>query len=356
MTIEPFYCTRETLKDALDVAETARTNAQIDRQLASATEAVDGQLCRGRMAFSLLDTTRYYDWPVLDGGGAWRLWLDDGPWVSVSSVSVAGVAINSSNYYLLPLNEGPPFVELQILRNTGATFAGSSTPQKAVAITGTAGYRDDRVSAGALNGAVNASVTTWTLTDGSVAGVGDLLVCESERAVVAGRTWVDSGQTLAGGGLASSNAGVALTPSGLATAFAVGEQLTIDSEVFDVVDIVGSALRVRRAADGSVLAAHTAGAAINVKRGYTVVRGCMGTTAASHSDTTAVQVHRPPQLVRELCLAEAITGLLSAKAGYSRSMRLNSDSAVKQVLGTGLDQLRAAVVKRHGKQMRVGAV
>lgn len=353
----PTYATRESVKSTLDVMETARANDQIDSALESATEDIDGMLRCGRYGFSLLDATKYYDWPARDSGGAWALWLTDAQLISASSLIAGGVAVSSSDYYLSPENDGPPYRRLQLLRNTSATFGGGPTPQKQIAITGTWGCRDDRDTAGTLASSVTSSATTWALSNGGVAGVGDLLICDTERAVVTGRTWVDSTQTL-GVSLASSNAATTLTPSGAASAFAAGESLMIDSESMLVTDVVGSTLTVRRAMEGTALAAHSSGAVVYANRGYTVGRGQMGTLAASHAGGATVEVHRPPALIAELCRALAITTLQQGRAGYARMVRVtNSDSGTKPMqLAAGITDLIERATQRWGRTTKVGAV
>jgi hypothetical protein len=57
----PFYATREEIKAELDMKETARSNARIDRALADATEAVRRAV--PPPIFYPVLTTRYFDWP-----------------------------------------------------------------------------------------------------------------------------------------------------------------------------------------------------------------------------------------------------------------------------------------------------
>ena len=348
---EPSYCTREAIKSTLDVAETARTNSQIDRVRAQATDSVDGLLYRGRLGFSLTDATRYFPWPELDSGGSWRLYLEQNGLVALTALVAGGVTIPTSSVYLEPINDGPPYARLELVRNLNVSFGGGPTPQRQIAITGTWGFRDDREPAGTLSGAINSATTAIALSSGAVAGVGDLLVCDSERLVVTGRAWVSTGSTLGGSGLTASNAGASLT----GPTVAVGEELLVDSEMMLVVDVAGSTTVVRRAWDGSTLALHANGATVYANRGYVVARGAQGTVAASHADAAAVDVHRPPALIRELALAEAISTLLQSQAGYARSIRTGQESS-KEVIGRGLQDLRERAASRYGRNVKIGAV
>lgn len=61
MTIStPCYATREEVKSALDIKQTARNNDQVDRAIDSASRAVEGLL--HRVFYPTFDT-RYVDWP-----------------------------------------------------------------------------------------------------------------------------------------------------------------------------------------------------------------------------------------------------------------------------------------------------
>ncbi len=54
------YSTREDVKTALDIKESARVNAQIDRALAGARDSVE-TLCNRK--FYPQAATRVFDWP-----------------------------------------------------------------------------------------------------------------------------------------------------------------------------------------------------------------------------------------------------------------------------------------------------
>jgi len=77
-----------------------------------------------------------------------------------------------------------------------------------------------------------------------------------------------------------------------------------------------------------------------------VTRGALGTTAASHTSTTAIAVHKVPTLIRDLCSAEATTGLIQEMAGYARTVGTDN---VRQVLGVGLEDLRDRARARYAR-------
>lgn len=61
MTISrPCYATREQVKQALDIKESARSDLQIDIAIEAASDSVDGLLHR---VFYPQVMTRYFDWP-----------------------------------------------------------------------------------------------------------------------------------------------------------------------------------------------------------------------------------------------------------------------------------------------------
>src|SRR5690606_34488219 len=132
----------------------------------------------------------------------------------------------------------------------------------------------------------------------------DLIKLGTEHMVVTGRSMLDTGQNI-GADLDASNSAVTVAVTD-GTAFSAGETLLIGSERMLIVDVAGNNLIVKRAWDGSVLAAHTSGADIYASRTLTVERGALGTTAATHLDNAAVSRHVVPGAVRALAVAEAL--------------------------------------------------
>jgi hypothetical protein len=268
------------------------------------------------------------------------LWLDGNELVSLTSLTIDGVAVAASTYDLVPTT-GPPF--------TGINFGGVVSSGE-YSVVGVFGYRDDQAVAGALAAAISStSATTLNVGDGSLIGVGDVLVIDTERLQVTGRTWLTSAQT---GSLTASAADVTLAVA-TGSAFHVGEQLLIDSERLTVVDIAGNNLTVKRAQDGSVLAAHST-ATVYTSRTLTVVRGVLGTTAATHLDTTAVTKQEYPSLVRSYSIALACNQVMQEGGAYSRD--LGTGDAKGPAVGGGLDAIRRDLRTAHGRQARQRSV
>lgn len=348
----PFYATREEIKAELDVKETARSNSRIDRALADATEAVHG-LCH--RVFYPTATTKYFDWPGSQNGTSYRLWLDANELISVTALSSGGTVIASTDYLLEPNQYGPPYTHVEIDLAGPAAFGGGDTHQRDVSITGLFGYRNDETPAGTIVEGLDASETGVDVDAAASAavGVGSLLRIDSERIIVTGRANLDTGQTLGGAGLTNQNNAVTVAVQSGA-AFAAGEAILIDGERMLVEDIAGNGLVVKRAWDGSTIAAHSVGATIYAPRTLTVQRAALGTTASTH--LTAATVHRwdAPGPVRQLCIAEALTDLLQGRSGYARTA--GSGDSEREVSGRGLGDLRKRVYVSHGRKARTRAV
>lgn len=345
-----WYCTREDVKSALDSKETARNYAQIDRAIEAASRATEGFLHR---TFAPVLATRYFDWPNQQYARAWRLWLDENELISATTLSSGGTTISASDYFLEPVNSGPPYDRIEIDIDSSAAFATGGTHQRAVAVTGLWGYTADETSVGTTAEALDSSETGVDV-DGATAalvGVGSVLKVDSERMLVTERSTLTSGQTLQSDMTAvDNNVTVAVTNG---AAFAVGETILLDSERMLIVDIAGNSLTVKRGWDGSTLATHS-GSTIYGYRTLTVTRGALGTTAAAHNSGATVYRWDTPGPVRELVMAEAVNNLLQARSGYARTAGSGDNEAEAKVLG--LEGLRMAVRRSHGRKARVGAV
>lgn len=356
-----FYCTREEVQDAFDVREAAHRSAQIDSAIASASDDIDGWLNRHKHGLAPTTATRYFNFPTSDLAVPYRLWFDENELISISSFQNGGLSlVQNTDYFLEPVNSGPPFTYAEVNLGGNAVFEpnASGTPQRAVSITGVWGLNDDRKSAGTLTGAINASVTALNVTDASLVGVGALIVVDSERMLVTDRSPLSVGDTLQSGlTVAKNNINFTLTAG---SNVHVGETILVDSERMKVIDVVGNVVTVFRAYDGSVLAAHSIGATVYAYRTLTVERGALGTTAASHLISAPVTQWAVPSLVRDLCKAEAMTRLEQEFSAYGA--RVFSDEAERDSSGTdvisgrGLTDIRKSCARRYKRKFRVRAV
>lgn len=346
-----WYATREEVKAELDVKETARSNARIDRALEDASRAVEG-LCHRK--FFPAVATRYFDWPNAQRAASWRLWLDANEVISVTTLASGGTTIASTDYFLEPNAYGPPYNRIEIDLDSSAAYGGGDTHQRDIQVTGLFGYRNDESTLGATAEVLDASETGVDVDAATSAavGVGSVLRIDSERMIVKDRVQLDTGQNL-GGNLTASNSNTTV-PVASGAAFAVGEVILIDSEKMRVDDIAGNNLTVTRPWDGTTLAAHTTGADVYAPRTLTVTRGALGTTAATHGSATTVYRWNPPGPVRQLCVAEAVTDLMQGRSGYARTA--GSGESEREVSGRGINDLRARVYTSHARKARTRAV
>jgi hypothetical protein len=361
MTVSrPCYASREDVMRALDYKETARAAGAVDRAIEAASDDVEG-LCHRR--FYPVLTTRSFDWPDLNRSRSWRLWLNSNEIISATTITSGGQTLTTGDYILRRSDDldEPPYTSIEINLATDAAWQAGDTEQRAITITGLWGYRADERPAGTLAAGVDATAPLIDLgaTD---AGVGHLIRVDTERMLITGRTMLDTGQTLAAD-LAASNAATTVTVAD-GSAYGLDEVLLLDGERMLIVDIAGNTLIVRRAWDGSTLAAHTTGATIYAARRLTVERGVLGTTAAAHADSAAVARHTPPPLVRDLCVAEALDQLLQESAGYARRNTTNSGNTTstssnrssQNQAGAAIDAIRDRAYTAYGRKARVRAV
>jgi hypothetical protein len=349
----PWYATREEIKAELDVKETARSNAKIDRALADATETVEGLTHR---VFYPVQDTRKFDWPPRSGATPWILRLDANELISVTSLTSGSVTIAPGDYLLRRADDKaePPYTRIEINLGSNASFSGGRTYQQDIILTGLFGYRNDETAAGTLAAQVASPSATTITVDGPASaalGIGSLLRIDNERMIVTGRSMLDTGQGF-GDSMTAANNDVGVGAAN-GSAYAVGEVILRDSERMLIVDIAGNLLTVTRAWDGTVLAAHT-DSAIYAPRVLTVVRGALGTTAATHNNAASVYRWDAPGSVRQLCVAEALTDLLQGRSGYARTA--GSGENEREASGRGLKDLRDRVYTSHGRKARTRAV
>lgn len=207
------------------------------------------------------------------------------------------------------------------------------------------------VAAGTLAAYALTADTTITVTDGSQMGVGDLLVIGSERLVVADRAMTSTGVTFTGPATAAASDNLITVPD--VTKFSQGEVLLLDTERMWVSDIVAGQLVVKRAWDGTQLAAHTSGT-IYASRLLSVLRGQLGTAAAAYSSAQAVTRYTPPDLVGELALGLAENTVLQKTSGYARTVGEGDNQ--RNASAAGLYDLTARVVRRYGRKARTAVI
>lgn len=344
MLTRAVYATREMVREVVDIKTTARNNRALDRALSAGADAVDA--CT-RRRFWPEQGTRYFDWPDVQYPLPWRLWLDENELAAwpPDQIASGGTSIDLVTAFQSP-SDRPPYTKIELDRASNSAFAGQTSPQRGISITGLFGYSNDEFDDTTVSGSVDSTQTTLEVAAGGELGVGSLIRVDSERMLVVDRSWVDTGQTVT---IASSQTINSFTGTG----FVEGETLLVDSERMRVEDVAGTTVVVKRAYDGSVLAAHTA-AAVYSSRELTVARGFAGTVAASHNNGATIAVHQPPGLVSELNIGEALNILISANTGWARV--IGSSEYATEYVGKGLDRLRCDVKKAVGRRARAAAV
>jgi hypothetical protein len=351
----PWYATREDVKLALDSHETSRNNGRIDRLLAAASRRIDRSMAR---QFYPEYATKLFDWPNPQMGTSYRLWLDRQELISISQLKAGGNIVAPSNYSLEPNRTGPPFSRIELSLATLGSFAGNAlTPQNSVSVRGTFGYGADTTPAGTLTAPIASDTTTTiSVSDSGLIGVGDTILIESEYLQVTEKRMADTGQT---GSLAKDSAAVTLAVANGAV-FDVNEVLLLDAERVLITDIAGNNLIVKRAWDGTVLAAH-ASSALFAGRTLVVTRGTLGTAASTHS-ALAIARHTPPDLIRQLCIAEVLNSLQQEASGYQsvqqRARQVGASGSARGAMTQvyPIDDLRNAAATSYARQSRTRVI
>jgi len=280
--------------------------------------------------------------------------LDADELISVTTLTVAGTAIAAADYFLEPANSGPPYSRVEIDLGSAAAFSAGDTHQRAIAILGEYGYRADVERVGALTAQLaadeNASASvSWDTGD---IGVGDVLKIDNEWMIITARSMVDTTQNL-GTSLTADKENVTVAVSN-GSAFVADTVVLIDSERMLVVDVAGNNLTVKRAWDGTVLAAHSSGVDVFTLTGAALDRAELGTTLAVHNSAAVVYRLLIPGPIKTLCIAEAINQLQQETSGYGRTVGAGDNE--RDAAGAGLEGLRASVRKDYGRRSRTRAV
>lgn len=350
MATPPPYITREAVKRALDSGETARNNSRVDDAVATGARTLES-LCGDRRFYPELKTIEL-DWPNMSYAPSWRVWLDGERLISITSITSGGIVLDSSVYFPRRSDgrREPPYTHIEIDLSTQGAFQSGDTWQRNLLIAGWFGERDDQVAAGALAEALDITETAVDVTDSAAVGVGSLLTVDSERLLVVGKRALDTTVNLGADLAALTNADAVSVASG--AAFAVDEVITIGTEAMLIVDILGNTLQVKRAFDGTALAAHSTGADIYAPRTLVVERHAVGTSAAAHDSGTALTRWDPPPELENLNKAEALVTLVGESAAYA----VKPGTQGGEPPGGSLADLRKKVECRYGAYGRVGAV
>lgn len=351
-----WYATREAVQLSLEATNTVASSRLIDRRLEASSRAVESITHR---RFYPERKTVYVDYPNYQYAYPWRLWLEGNEIISLDTLTAGGVSISPSNVMLRrgdEINE-PPYDSLELNTSSAAVFQSGQTDQRAIAVAGLFGDKDTDTSipTAVLSGAINSSVTTLVLNPASGiynVGVGSVVLIGTERVVTTDRRMSDSGINTAGT-LADLQSARTLAV-GTGSAFAVGEIILVDAERMRVEDIAGNNLIVTRAWDGTTLADHASGVDVYAARTFTVKRGALGTTAASHSNADNTYSHEFPGLVEETTVAIATVLIEQNAASYTAEM--GTGGSRTDTPGVGLPSLICSLREAHGRLSRSDAI
>ena len=318
----PTYATVEQLQAAADYKPTAYEAARLRRILAAASRRIDLRLHRH---FYPLTETVTYTRPTLakpSTSTSTGFFLNR-DLISVSTVTVDDVAQTVADIELWPSQYGPPYSWLGV---TGSD----------IVIAADWGFSNDTEPAGALAEALDATETGVDVTDSSAVGIGDLAIVDSERLIVTAKTQLDIAQNIQAN-LTADTSDVTVAVEDGTTVF-VGEPLLVNAEEMLILAISSNNATVKRAWNGSVLAAHTSGDDIFAPRTLTVERAAAGSTAATHLTAAAITRNVPPAAITDLCIAEAINTYEQETAGYARSV--GAGETLREARGFSLDDAR----------------
>lgn len=348
-----WYTTRERFMRAADIKGVAYANDEADGIIEASSRDVDRLVRRGdatRPGLAPWQGTRVFDWPAPNNSGNFRFWLDAHKLISVSAVVSGGTTI-TSDVLLWPPQSGPPYHAIDIDRSTDSVLTiGEGVGQRSLSVTGLWGHTNVEKTLSTWTTGSNLADTTGTsVTVHAPIGVGSIIRVDSERMIVTERSWTSSSQT---GTLTSSVSAQSLAV-GSGSAFFPGETLLLDSERMIVQDISGNTLTVKRAVDGTTLAAHT-GATIYYARACTVERGALGTTAATHSSGTQVHVWQVPALAERLTIAYGLDTREQERAAYART--IGAEDNQRNAGRGGIRSLELRVEEAFGRPVRMAAV
>jgi hypothetical protein len=318
-----WYATREAVKRAVR-SNGSENDEAVDRLIESASRDVDNMTHRW---FIPRTQTRLFKWPGTYGLGD-ILWMD-ADLISVTTLKTKAqdsspTTISSSDYFLEPVNNAPPYNRIEIDISSSASFESGDTSQRSISVEGSWGFSADTVSVGTVASGLDsdATVTTMVTSNGSLTSgvnVGDTLLIESEQVFVTEKTSAALASILLNGAITADKS-ENLTVDGGTHGINNGEIIQVDSEQMLVRSSTATVLTVERAYNGTTLAAHSNDVAVHIFRTLTITRGVNGTTGATHADTTAVTAYRAPGPIRELTMAMAIAAFTQEAAAYGRTV------------------------------------
>ena len=158
-----WYATREAVKRAGKI-NGVLSDVQIDRII----ESVSRQLDLSTRRFFLPRTeTRLYRWPPAQTSLLTVLWLDQ-DLLSVTTLkseaqNATPTTISSSDFFLEPNNQGPPYDRIEIDLSSTAAYQSGDTPQRSISVAGSWGYTNSTRSGGTVASGLDSDSTATTM-------------------------------------------------------------------------------------------------------------------------------------------------------------------------------------------------
>lgn len=345
------YTTREAVASAGSIKGTDY-GSSIDKAIDAASREIDRITNR---RFIPITATRYYNWPHSAGRSPYVLLLDE-DLLDTTALTKEGsdaTAIADTDYFEEPHNF-PPYQWIEIDLASSAFFSIKDTHQQQIRVTGSWGYCNDTVTGGTVISGLadDAAATTFVCSNGALIGVGDTLLIESEQVFV-----TDKNSAAEPGGDKLNDTAVTAEMNDMditvvdGSCYSAGEVILVDSERMYIESIATNVLHVKRAHNGTILAAHADETAIHVFRTLTIERGVNGTTAAKHANTKAISVYQPPADIQILCIALALAYLQAAKGGWTGV--IGGERPIETRM-TGLARMRDDIQKHYRRNIVMG--
>ena len=350
-----WYTSRESVKRALGISGIAR-----DRFIDESIEAMSREIerwCHDRI-FIPKTQTRLFEWPARQSTRGHILWLDF-DLISITTLQTKAqdsspTTIASTDYFLEPNNDGPPYDRIEIDLSSSAAWEAGATPQRSISVLGLWGYSNNTRGRGIIDdsGGISASDTALIVSDSGLIEVGDTLLIESEQIFVNERSFADLAKNMNDSSITASVANNSLTGESSHGVLA-GETIRLDDEEMFVESVSGTTIVVTRAYNGTLLVTHTTATDIFINRTLTIERALNGTTAATHADAVAITKYEPEFNIVAWCRREVIAQLLQEKAGWAREIA--SGEAAKEFKGVDIDKRRSMDIDSY-QPMRIAAI
>lgn len=236
----------------------------------------------------------------------------------VGSITNDGEALTTADYKLLPDDRfwaNGPYTQIEIDPDSALISEWSGDDVDSVQIPAQIGLYVMEVDTGTLlNGAINASVTSLAVDDGSKVSPGMVLLVDNEQMLITAWGTPTASVTLIAANMDSSQTTIAVDDG---TKVNAGEIIRIGFEQMKVLEIQTNTISVLRGWNRTAMVSHLDNDAVAVYRTVTVERAINGTTAATHANDSAISRYVAPPDVVYLCKQIATLMISKAKSGYA---------------------------------------